>query len=489
MKINLADKSLFGNEAAEDEIEDVFTSYAVERSEVGEFLSPENSLAIARAYKGEGKSALLRLASINLKVQDQDQIVIFMSAPSLSPNLETDDINKWLLGWKSNIVKRIADEIGARISMAFSDDAISLVEEAERNNFKSRSIVSAIVDRIHTSKIPIKKESIVINDAEKLVSRWAEKKNLGIWLLLDEVDKNFKNTHRDCAKVAGFFDAIRQLCILIPQLKMRATVRPNVWTLIMPMFESMSHVKQYIFDLRWEQHDYYELLARRIKGYLKRKGQTDILSKLSNDPLDGNKQLISLIFRDPMQWGGTWTRPPAIILHTLSRKRPRWLIELCSAAARAAAKDRREIIEVYDIRKALDEFGRQRVEDTVSEFMPQCPQIRQLIEAFAGQPECLSTENLISMIKLQILKKTHLDIGGFFKPTPYDVAHFLFQIGFINARKSLPESKYKHITFTENPLLLHTESENNSEYTWEIHPVFRTVLKLTNVSHTSEHIE
>ena len=34
MKIALDDKSLFGNEAAEDEHEDVFSSYAVDRPEV-----------------------------------------------------------------------------------------------------------------------------------------------------------------------------------------------------------------------------------------------------------------------------------------------------------------------------------------------------------------------------------------------------------------------------------------------------------------------
>lgn len=67
MKIILNDKTLFGNEAAEDEVEDIFTGYAVERPEVSKFLDQTSSLAIARAYKGEGKSALLRLVALRLR--------------------------------------------------------------------------------------------------------------------------------------------------------------------------------------------------------------------------------------------------------------------------------------------------------------------------------------------------------------------------------------------------------------------------------------
>jgi hypothetical protein len=60
--IDLTDPTLFGNDAAEDEQDDVFSSYAYERPELSAFSDGNRSLVVARAYKGEGKSAMLRLA-------------------------------------------------------------------------------------------------------------------------------------------------------------------------------------------------------------------------------------------------------------------------------------------------------------------------------------------------------------------------------------------------------------------------------------------
>ena len=61
VQINLKDKDLFGNDAADQEKDDVFRSYAMERPELAEFVDNSETIQIARAYKGEGKSAILRM--------------------------------------------------------------------------------------------------------------------------------------------------------------------------------------------------------------------------------------------------------------------------------------------------------------------------------------------------------------------------------------------------------------------------------------------
>ena len=60
--INLADPDLFGNDAAEDEVDDIFNSSALKRDELGTFTDARKRIRVVRAYKGEGKSALLRMA-------------------------------------------------------------------------------------------------------------------------------------------------------------------------------------------------------------------------------------------------------------------------------------------------------------------------------------------------------------------------------------------------------------------------------------------
>jgi len=68
-QINLQDPDLFGKLAAEDEEESIFSSYQLERPELPRLTSEElnNNLVVVSAFRGEGKSALLRMAMKELK--------------------------------------------------------------------------------------------------------------------------------------------------------------------------------------------------------------------------------------------------------------------------------------------------------------------------------------------------------------------------------------------------------------------------------------
>lgn len=482
MNITLVDKSLFGNEASEDEVEDVFTGYAVNRPEVAQFLDSTSTIAIARGYKGEGKSALLRLVTLRLREQSPVPLVISVPASSISPELDSADSDKWVRCWKINILKLAAREIGATISYAFSDDAISLVEEAEANGFKSRSFVSSITDRLKTSAIPIERTRTAIQNPEPILRRWS-RDGSNVWFVIDDLDQNFENNPVCKVKVATFFTALRQIANLIPEFKFRSSVRPNVWSIVKREYEALSHVEQYISDLAWNQDDFYELIARRVEGYLRRTKQWDsAVTTLQTERMARNKQLISLIFDDPMPWGRGKTRPPTVILYTLARHRPRWLVELWKVSAQAANKMSRTRINFDDIDNELEAFGKRRVDDTVAEFKSQCPEVEELLVAFVGQPEFFSTDNLIKTLQNRVLQAIHPRIVGVMgSPSPKEVAHFLFQIGFLTARKDFGNGEYEHLAYADNPSLLSSRTNVDQGYSWEVHPVFRQALKLKNV--------
>lgn len=477
MKIALDDKSLFGNEAAEDEHEEVFSSYAVDRPEVTTFLDPDAHIVIARAYKGEGKSALLRLVALRLREQSDLPIVISIPASSISPTLDGTDSDQWVRGWKTNILKLAAREIGAGIALAFSDDAISLVEEAESNGFKSRSFVSAIVDRLRSSAVPIDRTRTQIENPEKVLQRWAKEGNR-VWFVIDDLDQNFENTPAYRVKVATFFTALRQIANLIPEFRFRTSVRPNVWAIVKREYEALSHVEQYISDLNWTLDDFYTLIAKRIEGYLLRTNQWEAYRKTSGTD---KKSLIACVFVDPMPWGREKSRPPAVVLFTLARHRPRWLVELWKVAASAAVKAKRELIGFDDIQKELEAFGKRRIDDTVAEFRSQCPEIEELLVAFVGQPERFTTDELIKTIQNRVLQAVHPRIVGLLgAPSAKEVAHFLYQIGFLTARKDLGNEEYEHLSYADNPALLSARTNVDQGHSWEIHPVFRQALKLKN---------
>ena len=381
-----------------------------------------------------------------------------------------------------SILRLAANEIGANISLAFSDDAITLVEEAEMNGYKARSFVSSVVDRLKTSAIPLERTRQDIKNPEQILRRWSQGGS-EVWLLIDDLDNNFENVAVQRAKVASAFTACRQIANLIPEFRFRLTVRPNVWATIKQHHETLSHVEQYVRPLSWSLADFYELLAKRVEAHLRRTNSWNRLQKTL--PLHRDKrrsQLVALAFDDPMPWGRDQTRPPTSILYTLSRRRPRWLVELAKHAATGARLSRREHINFDDINAVLPEFGHRRVQDTVAEFRSQCPEIEDLLTAFVGEPERFLTADLMSTISNRVLQGVHPKIVGVIgTPSSMEVAHFLFQIGFLTARRDLPDGSYEHLAYSENPALLNARTNIDQGSTWEIHPVFRQALKLKNV--------
>jgi hypothetical protein len=195
---------IFGNDAAEDESESAFESYALHRPEIAKFADPGKPLQVVRAYKGEGKSALLRLVESALRATNKDSLPILIrtTGAALSPSVDVSDSDHWVREWKRKILQLVANEIGASLSVAFTDDAISLVEEAERNGFRSRSFVSSITDRLKSKHAPLERERATIADPGRLLKRWLDDGS-PVWLFIDDLDQNFKNEPLSKLKVAS----------------------------------------------------------------------------------------------------------------------------------------------------------------------------------------------------------------------------------------------------------------------------------------------
>jgi hypothetical protein len=155
-------------------------------------------------------------------------------------------------------------------------------------------------------------------------------------LFVDDIDKNFENTQNNKIKIASFFDAVRDIHGQLKNFYIRATIRPNVWTIICREYESLSHIRQYLIDLSWSPTDIECILYWRIRGYIQRKGVWGRVSaELGGTDEKKRRALIGLVFQDPMKWGDAH-KSPSQIVSTLSKKRPRWAIELVKASSMAA---------------------------------------------------------------------------------------------------------------------------------------------------------
>jgi hypothetical protein len=483
-------RSLFGNDAAEDENEDVFKSYVVDRPEVDVFADRALQLAFARAYKGEGKSAILRIARLRVEEKlDAESLMVARPASELMPELGTEDYAAWTRAWKASIFELLANEIGQRVGFAWSDDAMTLVEQAEKSGFRARGLIGSIVDRLTGSVEagPVKvalpqRKAPELSSVAGAVTRRA--KNVpAVWVIVDDLDKNFENTRLQRTRVASFFDATRELARAVPELRIRAAIRPNVWTAIKMEFESLSHVEQYVHDLRWSEADARQLIARRIEGYLVRNALLDRVTKQLPKPTElRERSLVEMAFESQMQWGES-LRPPHVLVYTLSKHRPRWIIELCKLASGRASQAKRDRIIRDDLVTDLAGFGDRRIQDTIAEFKSQCGQIEELISAFNRQPEQMTTAELLRVIDSKILEHVDVRISGVpGKPKAVQVAAFLFEIGFIFGRRDYSDGTYEHVTFSEKPSLLRSRASLDDGLSWEVHPVFRQSLEMRDAS-------
>lgn len=487
--LDLSAHDLFGNDAAEDETEDVFESYAVKRSELERFTDPGVRLAVASAYKGEGKSALLRMARSSIASSTSCEgtpIVLHCPASALTPDIDTITFPAWLRRWKAAILEWVAAEIGRTVNLAWSDDAMGLVEIAEKKGFRSRSFVGSVLDRLtggsyNGTTLP----SIVkpgAADPGEALKRFQSGKAT-IWLFIDDVDENYSSSPIDKAKVGSFFSACRDITNDIPEIRIRTAIRPNVWTTVLREYESLSKVGQYLCPLAWSEAQIGSLLAHRIAGYLQRTGQPAMQAGKDEQT---DKDLVALAFDSPMEWGRrvhgkVSTRPPHVVLYTLSKHRPRWVIELAKTAAASALSRAHSRVSRQDIIADYQQFGTRRIAELVAEFRAQCPQVGELFDAFSRGSEEMTTDDLLKVINNKIVEHMTPQIAGALgKPRAREIASFLFETGLYYARRDYPDGRYEHISFAEKPGLLLSRTNIDQGLKWEIHPVFRQALEIRN---------
>jgi len=112
---------------------------------------------------------------------------------------------------------------------------LRLVEEAERQGFKGRNIISSILERIglkakvrlDAAELEVGLTKLGTPDPAATVQRWLKGAE-PVWCFVDDVDQNFQANPAGKVRVASFFIACRDILNQVPQLRIRAADRPNV---------------------------------------------------------------------------------------------------------------------------------------------------------------------------------------------------------------------------------------------------------------------
>lgn len=482
-KIDLTARDLFGSDDAAYEDFSLLKSYSLERNEYEDFFDPKVPFFAIRAPKGTGKTTMVRLLEDELKKQLKTSAILKYDS-EISPSLDADaSLSDWIKAWKINISEAALLALSETSSFTFDPDMIHVIEQAEKRGQKRQNLIGLIRENF---SIPhVSKTGSHQKDQEELLKRISPKKDHAVWIFLDEVDQFFSNDNKSIKKIGSMFLAARELTGYIGNLIIRITVKPNVFAVIENQIDSLSNLREHIFDLEWDNNSIRSLLAKRVDSYLDR----NVSQRYDESLLHGESKeereewLISQIFFTQEFDLGRGNRPPHEVLGILADNRPRWVLSLCKISAKLAKKNNYELIHYKSHIKGrtLNKFGNNTITDMSAEYRCQCKSISAIINRFNGAPSrFLGYGHLIEYINNLIVNRMNVEIIGISKrATAEEVASFLYYIGFIDARKDISNKSKKHVHSYERPELMEVQFDDEyDEYYWEIRPTFREHLNL-----------
>lgn len=470
-------KKIFGADAAEFEEEKKLSSYFVVQEEFERFTDSDEKFLIVKAKKGMGKSALLRHTSIEIKKHKSLDIVIEIKGNELLGLIQTKELDNNQLEnlWKKNICNRICIEIGKNIEFAASDTTINFVEAAELEGFKEKNIISVLAKNvIKIFKITNGAESISDSEIrEELrnplaqLERYQKNNDLNVWLIVDDIDAKFQDDNKNRLIVSSFFSAACAIAHSVLGLKIRSSVRSDVWTSLRNI-EDQDKLRDFIVDITQNDAISEEIIFNKITTYLRTTTGVNASYKYPKDKIN----VISQVFENPMNWNKGSTNA-LIVLKVLAGGRPRWMGQLCKAAGRKAGTNK---ITLQNFISAMQNFGRDKISDIEKEHKHQFEQINTLITSFRAGPKDYTRYKLIQRIESFYTAKNKgkiPEINGSQFISSEQLAKFLFEVDFLVAYMN---DEYKN--FEQSPDLFDSPESFANQIRWTINSSYRNYLNI-----------
>lgn len=458
---------LFGELAAEDEGIDQFKENFFKVSTYDK-IHNERPLRILVAHKGIGKSALLRMSYLQDK--DKDLLALWVQPNDIGDlGLVKDDIDQWQLieKWKEGLYKRI-------IELVFKELKITPDKEIV-NNAITKGL--ALIDAI-TSVMKGASEKLNIDESKKIVAK-QYLKNHQIYIYIDDLDRAWEGTSENVKRISALLNAVRDISNQCPSIRFRISLRSDVYYLVRTADESTDKIDGNVIWLNWTQHELLVFLVKRVRNFLGDKVDETQLMKIPQFEL---VKYLSPIMDEYFMGEGKWNHKPIhYILLSLTRRRPRDLVNLCTQAAREANDNKHTKIKTNDWEAIFPRYSQDRLQDTINEHRYELPEIERLLLGMkpshqqkkqAGSHK-YSDEMLLRKID-GITQKGAFKFANGKKASSKELRTFMYKINFLVARKDAKDGYIDRKFFEDNKYLSTEYAEFG--YEWEVHPAFRWAL-------------
>jgi hypothetical protein len=482
---NIDHEQLFGSDSGEDEAPHALLSYFVDLPEFRKFYDASKVLGIVRGRKGMGKSALLKRLALRLREPQQTDIVISTTGHELMGMGDFSFKSHAYLEnhWKQVICKRICIEIGKRIELALTDDAMAMVEAAEIEGFKGANVVSALTDRIGgiLAKVmgadsdPAAGATMHLlrkglNNPLDTLRRFQEDRERVVWLLIDDIDAKYVDDDENQHRVGAFFSAIRSLAFSVEGLRIRASVRTDVWRNLRRM-EDQDKLRQYVIDISWHDQALRSIFVKRILSYLQRER---FAPAEHWDTTLNHDEIVEQVFVGRMPWDQRLVEP-FLPIKILAGNRPRWMGQLCKLAGGHAGDSR---ISINNINHAMNEFGQEKIADIQKEHIHQFADLPKLIDVFRAGRREYNRFQLVKAIEATYLQKVAGQvphINGYPYTSIDQLGDFLFQVDFIACHHP---GKRDFTSCQDDPDRWHSNENNQNKLLWAVNPSYRRYLRI-----------
>ncbi|HHC6526323.1 TPA: hypothetical protein ACN34I_003497 [Vibrio parahaemolyticus] len=470
--------SKFGNDSGEQEDEGILEQYFCESDYVEDFYDKDEPFLFVKAKKGVGKSALLKHTKIKTLKRDPKAITISVkgsdiSAPFLS---ESEHAATSINSWMSRLCSAINRELGNKIDIALTDDEILLVEQSELTNYKGKNLVGSLSSRLKLKLFgtELDKNSPKIESQKKILERYSSENAIDVWLFIDDIDATFKSQPNYITYLATFFSACRDLSYAVEGLKIRASIRADVWPILRTHDESMDHCEQYMRSLRWNDNDIVHIIGKKIFTFCNTYQHFEFPNNKDfyNTPIKQSQLLLAKNY--PWYSRRVYSVVP---LSSFSYGRPRWSAKLLREAAKIAARNGNKNIKWSDLTPTIPNYSRQRYMELLAEHRHQFPNLEKLFEIFAHNGSAYTTEELLMKVDqyVKVYGKPCID-GSETPSSNLEVAHFLYRTGFIIGRSK--ENRSFYVEFEDRPTLLLSEANLDDGLEWNIPMCYRRALSI-----------
>jgi hypothetical protein len=462
-------QKLFGFEDAESESIERLREYYFKKDTYKRVVS-DLPVRILVGHKGTGKSALFKVAIAEEK--ENGNLPVLIKPDDIAELGKSDEnfllrIRQWKYGLTKIIGAKVFNEFGLydeTVAGKLSQFGVKLV------SFVSDSVKS-IKDKVDLQ--PTQK---------KAVDNFLKTKKVIVYI--DDLDRGWQGKKDDINRISALLNAIRDMANDNPGLIFKVSLRSDVYYLVRTSDESTDKIEGSVVWYRWTNHEILVLLIKRILTYF---GETADEENLMKTPQRHLSFHLDKVFEPRFNGKGKWEDVPIYrILMSLTRKRPRDLVKLCSLAAQQAFNNSSNLLRSPHFQEIFEEYSQGRIQDTINEYKTELPQIDKLIfgmkpskkQKYTSDGYVYNTSELQSKIN-NIKQQNNFSFTNGRPASVKDLAQFLFKINFLTARKVMEDGTIQRKYFEENRYI--SSSFVDFGYDWEVHPAFRWALQPDNL--------